>query len=177
MEFSKKLLGKTLVPIFEKQNFRKATKDEISIIQQTIEMGIDNQDTYQTDEIDDEISLIRQEEEISDVAHAIRIVVVCWVDSINYEQSFYEIKRNINLIKEFHPKVLKYSKTNLFPAIIEYAREDMFQGDMRISGEQAQYLKLFEEYIKSPETLSLLPIIDSNPCVIAYLRGSQVFDI
>lgn len=177
MVFSKKALVKTLVSIFEKQNSRKVTKDEISIIRQTIEIGIDNQDTYQTDEIDDEISRIRQEEEISDVAHAIRMVVVCWVDSINYEQSFYEIKRNINLIKKFHPKVLEYSKTDLFPAIIKYAREDLFNGDMRILGNQVQYLKMFEKYIKSPETLSLLPIIDNNPGVIDYLGDSQAFNI
>ena len=164
-----------LISIFEKQNSRKATKEEISIIQQTIEVDTNNQDTYQTDETDDEVSKLLQEEEISDAAHAIRMVVVNWVDSINNEQSFYEIKRNINLIKEFHPKVLEYSQTDLFPAIIKYAKKDMFQGNMRILGDYTQYLKMFEEYTKSPEALSLLPIKENNPELVAYLGGSQAF--
>lgn len=180
MEFPKTTLGKMLISIFEKQNSHKATKEEKSIIQQTVERNINNQDTHQTDKIltqDDEISEMIQEEEIADIAHAIRMVVVSWADSTNDEQSYYEIKCNINQIKEFHPKVLEYSQTNLFPAIIKYAREDMFQGDMRILGNQTQYIKMFEEYTKSPETLSLLPIKENNPELVAYLGGTQAFDL
>lgn len=178
MEFSKNTLGKILLSIFEKQNSRKATAEEQTIIQQTVEEIID---THQTDDAvideDDETSKMLQEEEIVDVAHAIRMVIVSWVDSINDELSYYEIKCNINLIKEFHPKVLKYSQTNLFPAIIKYAQEDMFQGDTRILGDQTPYLKMFEEYTKNPETLSLLPIKENNPELVTYLDEPQAFDL
>lgn len=179
MNFSKTTLGKILISIFENQNARKATKEEKSIIQQAIEGNIEKHDTYKTGDIvnyDGENSEFLQEE-IADVAHAIRMVIVSWVNSINDEQSFYEIKCNINLIKEFHPKVLEYSQTNLFPTIINYAREDMFQGDMRILGDQTQYIKMFEEYAKSPETLSLFPIRENNPELVAYMGGTQAFDL
>lgn len=179
MNFSKTTLGKILISIFEKQNSRKATKEEKSIIQQIIKGNTDKQDTYKTGGIvnhDDEISEFLQEE-IADVAHAIRMVIVSWVDSINDEQSFYEIKCNINLIKEFHPKVLEYSQTNLFSAIINCAKEDMFQGDMRILGDQTQYIKMFEEYTKDPETLSLFPIRENNPELVTYMGGTQAFNL
>ncbi len=53
----------------------------------------------------------------------------------------------------------------------------MFQGDMRILGNQTQYIKMFEEYTKSPVTLSLLPIKENNPELVAYLGGTQAFDL
>lgn len=174
MEFS---LGKILISIFEKQKSQKVTKEEEESIIRHI---VDKHDMGLTDDVDtqdDEISGMLQEEEIADAAHAIRMVVVCWVDSINDEPSYYEIKNNINLIKEFHPKVVEYSQTDLFPTIVKYAKEDMFQGDMRILGDQAQYLKMFEEYTQNPESLSLLPIKENNPELVAYLGGTQAFNL
>lgn len=175
MEFTRDFIIKILIRLFEEKNSRKATAEEISTIQQTAEDSFGSSDDT-TSFHGDEICQLLQEEEINEVAHAIRMVIVCYVESIN-ERSFYKIKQNIALIKEFHPKVLKYSQTELFSKIVKYAREDMFTGDLCILGDQTQYLNLFEEYTENPKALSLSCIKDNKPELVAYLGGQQVFDL
>ena len=174
MELTKDFIIKILIRLFEEKNSRKATAEEISTIQQTTEESFGSSDDT-TSFHGDEICQLLQEE-IDEAAHAIRMVIVCYVESIN-ERSFYKIKQNIALIKEFHPKVLKYSQTELFSKIVKYAREDMFTGDLCILGDQTQYLNLFEEYTKDPKALSLSRIKDNKPELVAYLGGPQAFDL
>ena len=100
------------------------------------------------------------------------------VDAINGNNSFYEVKRDLHLIKESHSIVLKYCHTDLFPKIINYAKTDMFEGDMPILDDQTQYLDFFSEYVNNPDGFSILTLKErASPDLIQYLEQAQAFEV
>lgn len=176
MEFSKDLLGKTLISIFEKDCGRKITDSERNIIEQIANDTLSTQEVDETSQ-DDEITQLLREEELKTVAQSIREVVVGIVDAINGNSSYYKVRKNIPLIKEAHSNIINYVHTDLFPQIIDYAKEDMFYGDMPILGDQTQYLEFFHEYIDNPEKFSVLILKDrASRELVAYLEKAHAFD-
>lgn len=180
MDFSKNILSKALTSIFESMKGKQSTGYERSQIEQMADSIIDskeNNSDESIDDLDDETKQLLLDEEIEQVAHAIRIIVVDMVDAINGNSSFYEVKRALPLIKESHSIVMKYYSTDLFPKIIKYAKTDMFKGDMRILGKQTQYKKFFSEYINNPYQFSILMLKErASHDLIAYLEEAQVFE-
>ena len=79
MEFTKDFIIKILIRLFEEKNSRKATAEEISTIQHTTEESFGSSDDT-TSFHGDEICQLLQEEEIDEASHAIRIVIVCYVE-------------------------------------------------------------------------------------------------
>lgn len=179
MDFSKNVLSKSLISIFEKINGKKSTEDEKEQIEQmAADITCSQNNSFDEDcDIDDETAQILLEEEIEKVAQAIRIVVVDIVDAIIEESSFYEVKQNIPLIKESHSIVMRYKQTDLYPKIVNYAKEDMFYGEMPILEDQTPYIEFFTEYTNHPETFSILILKDrASSELVSYLDEARVFD-
>lgn len=176
MEFSMNLLKNALIHIFERDNERKLTVSERKEFEETFESMGKEVDIAEIP-LDDECEQILLENKIEKTANAIRMIVAWIVNAINENSSYYEVKRDIPLIKECHSKVMSYVHTDLFPKIVDYAKEDMFYGDMRILSDQTPYLKFFSEYTNYPEHFSILILKDRAPRkLVEYLEKNQVFD-
>lgn len=181
MDFSKNILSKALFSIFEKMNKKKSSDNEKKQIEQIANSITSAEECNPNDyinDLDDETKEILLEEEIDQVAQAIRIIIVGMVDAINGNNSFYEVKRDLPLIKESHSIVLEYCHTDLFPKIINYAKTDMFEGDMPILDDQTQYLDFFSEYVDNPDGFSILTLKErASPDLIQYLEEVQAFEV
>lgn len=111
---------------------------------------------------EDEWDRLFKQNEIEQMSHPIRMVVVGYVNSI-IEPYPYKVKKNIANIKEFHPKVLSLYNTNtkLYRECVTYEYEDMFvDKDLSLTKYEspenlAKYKTFYQRYTENPNSLDL----------------------
>lgn len=149
--FNKQVLKDALKSIFEKE-YHPLSKEEEQFFEETFNetSSVDDTGTY---EKCDEIIEIERQNLIEDVASALRIVVVSYID-LQKDPYPYKINRDIPLLKDCHKKVMQYFSSPLYPDIVKYSEKDMFIGDLRLL-EEYKYRPFFVKYSQQPESLNL----------------------
>lgn len=101
-----------------------------------------------------------RQNEIEHKAHPIRMVVVSYISSILNPYP-YDIKKNIEIIKEYHPKVLSLFNTDMYHECVAYEYEDMFvDKDFSLTKYESpedleKYKAFYQSYTENPKTLDL----------------------
>ena len=106
--------------------------------------------------------LEERQEIIEDVASALRMVVVSYINLLK-EPYPYNIKRDMPLLKNSHKKVMQYLNSPFYLDITQYAKHDMFVGDLRLLENIDEYKSFFEEYSQYPQNLNLYNIKKEVP--------------
>lgn len=159
-----KVIFNSLVSIYEEKQNRKITRDEAIELQKTYD-EIVNSETFLSGDMtpNKEIKAIQLQEKIENFSSAIRIVVVCYVECLN-EPFRYILKKNLELIREYHSKVQSVVNDEIYSAIVDHAYKDMFEGRLPILENIQQHKDFFNMYTTDPAVISLTPIIERiNP--------------
>lgn len=162
--FGKQTLKKALKSIFEK-NFHTLSKEEEEYFDAEFDKTFcdTNVESTQFREQDDVMENIEERQEIiEDVASALRIVVVSYIKLLK-EPYPYNIKREMPLLKSSHKKVIQYLNSPLYLDILQYAKHDMFVGNLRLLENIDENKAFFEEYSQHPQNLNLYNIKKEIP--------------
>lgn len=113
-------------------------------------------------ELEKKWAKIELENQIEDLAHDIRMVVVGCV-TIKHEPYPYIFKKEYPLIKQSHLRIIAMRKTDIYLKSIEFAKKDMFQGDFKIYEYSKDMKKYFEVYTDNPLLFNISAVLDFLP--------------
>ena len=162
--FDKQTLKKTLKSIFEKDFHTLSQKEKEDFDTEYNKIFCDT--NFESTEVREQSypmeHLEERQEIIEDVASALRMVVVSYINLLKEPYS-YNIKRNMPLLKNNHKKVMQYLNSPFYLDITQYAKHDMFIGDLRLWENIDEYKSFFEEYSQHPQNLNLYNIKKEVP--------------
>lgn len=162
--FGKQTIKKSLKSIFEKDYHTLSKEEEEYFDAEFDKIFCDtNYESTELNEQGDVIEHIGERQEIiEDVASSLRIVVVSYINLLK-EPYPYNIKREMPLLKSSHKKVMQYLDSPFYLDIIQYAKHDMFVGDLHILENIDESKSFFEEYSQHPQNLNLYNIKKEIP--------------
>ena len=154
--FDKQTLKKALKSIFEKDSHTLSQKEKeyFDTEYNKIFCDTNSESTEVGEQIPPMEHLEERQEIIEDVASALRMVVVSYINLLK-EPYPYNIKRDMPLLKNSHKKVMQYLNSPFYLDITQYAKHDMFVGDLRLLENIDEYKSFFEEYSQYPQNLNL----------------------
>lgn len=162
--FDKQTLKKALKSIFEKDSHTLSQKEKEYFDTEYNKIFCDT--NSESTEVGEQIPPMEHFEErqeiIEDVASALRMVVVSYINLLK-EPYPYNIKRDMPLLKNSHKKVMQYLNSPFYLDITQYAKHDMFVGDLRLLENIDEYKSFFEEYSQYPQNLNLYNIKKEVP--------------
>ena len=162
--FDKQTLKKALKSIFEKDSHTLSQKEKEYFDTEYNKIFCDT--SSESTEVGEQIPpmehLEERQEIIEDVASALRMVVVSYINLLK-EPYPYNIKRDMPLLKNSHKKVMQYLNSPFYLDITQYAKHDMFVGDLRLLENIDEYKSFFEEYSQYPQNLNLYNIKKEVP--------------
>ncbi|MDD3228254.1 MAG: hypothetical protein PHE09_03455 [Oscillospiraceae bacterium] len=162
--FDKQTLKKALKSIFEKDSHTLSQKEKeyFDTEYNKIFCDTNSESTEVGEQIPPMEHLEERQEIIEDVASALRMVVVSYINLLK-EPYPYNIKRDMPLLKNSHKKVMQYLNSPFYLDITQYAKHDMFVGDLRLLENIDEYKSFFEEYSQYPQNLNLYNIKKEVP--------------
>ena len=162
--FDKQTLKKALKSIFEKDSHTLSQKEKeyFDTEYNKIFCDTNSESTEVGEQIPPMEHLEERQELIEDVASALRMVVVSYINLLK-EPYPYNIKRDMPLLKNSHKKVMQYLNSPFYLDITQYAKHDMFVGDLRLLENIDEYKSFFEEYSQYPQNLNLYNIKKEVP--------------
>lgn len=142
--FDKQTLKKALKSIFEKDSHTLSQKEKeyFDTEYNKIFCDTNSESTEVGEQIPPMEHLEERQEIIEDVASALRMVVVSYINLLK-EPYPYNIKRDMPLLKNSHKKVMQYLNSPFYLDITQYAKHDMFVGDLRLLENIDEYKSFF----------------------------------